>query len=83
MFIVTANDIKTKGISFIYKFLKKNEAVFVTARGKNKYVILSIEEYQRLKQLELEMAIAQAEEDYKEGRYISETAEEHFERLGI
>ncbi|MEJ5173468.1 MAG: type II toxin-antitoxin system prevent-host-death family antitoxin [Hydrogenothermaceae bacterium] len=83
MFTVKANDIKTKGISFIDKFLKKYEVIFVTVRGKNKYVILPIEEYQRLKEAELEKAIAEAEEDYKEGKYISETAEEHFKRLGI
>jgi len=27
--------------------------------------------------------ILQSEKDYKEGRYIEETAEEHFKRLGI
>jgi hypothetical protein len=35
------------------------------------------------KDLELEEAIKNTEKDMKEGKYIVETAEEHFKRLGI
>jgi len=81
--IITANEIKTKGISYINKLMKKYSEIFVSVRGKTKYVILPIEEYERLKEAELEKAIRDAEEDYKQGRYIVETSEEHFKRLGI
>jgi len=81
--IVSANELKTKGISFIEKILKKYKEAFISVRGKPKFVILSIEEYEKLKEAELEKIIREAEQDYKEGRFIKETAEEHFKRLGI
>jgi len=81
--ILTANDIKTKGISFVEKLIKKYNEVFITVRGKKKFVILPIEEYEKLKEAELEKIIREAEEDYKQGRIIKESAEEHFKRLGI
>ena len=81
--ILTANDIKTKGISFVEKLIKKYNEVFITVRGKKKFVILPIEEYERLKEAELEKIIREAEEDYNQGRVIKESAEDHFKRIGI
>ncbi len=81
--ILTANDIKTKGISFVEKLIKKYNEVFITVRGRKKFVILPIEEYERLKEAELEKIIREAEEDYNQGRVIKESAEEHFKRIGI
>jgi len=81
--IITANEIKTKGISYISKLIDKYNEIFISVRGKKKFVILPIEEYERLKEAELEKAIRDAEKDYEEGRFIVETAEEHFKRLGI
>lgn len=81
--IITANDIKTKGVAYISKLIDKYKEVFVSVRGKKKFVILPIDEYERLREIELEKAIQDAEKDYKEGRFIVETSEEHFKRLGI
>ncbi len=81
--ILTANDIKTKGISLVEKLIKKYNEVFITVRGKKKFVILPIEEYERLKEAELEKIIREAEEDYNQGRVIKESAEDHFKRIGI
>jgi len=81
--IVTANELKRRGISYIAQLLEKFENVFVSVRGKKKYVILKVEEYERLKEIELERAIKEAEQDLKEGKFTVETAEEHFKRLGI
>ena len=81
--IVTANEIKTKGISFIEKLIKKYNEIFITVRGKKKFVVLTIADYERLKEAELEKIIKDAENDYKSGKIIKETAEEHFKRLNI
>ncbi|MGA1861427.1 type II toxin-antitoxin system prevent-host-death family antitoxin [Deferribacter thermophilus] len=81
--ILSANELKIKGISFVEKLIKKYNEVFITVRGKKKFVILPIEEYEKLKEAELEKIIKEAEEDYKKGKYIKETAEEHFKRLSI
>jgi PHD/YefM family antitoxin component YafN of YafNO toxin-antitoxin module len=80
---ISANTIKTKGISFINKFIKNKNEVIVSVRGKKKYVILPIEEYEHIRDLEIEQAIKQAEDDYNNNKYIAESAEEHFKRIGV
>jgi len=80
---ISANTIKTKGISFINKFIKNKDKVIVSVRGKRKYVILPIEEYEHIRDLEIEQAIKQAEDDYNNNSYIAESAEEHFKRIGV
>ena len=80
---ISANTIKTKGISFINKFIKNKDKVIVSVRGKRKYVILPIEEYEHIRDLEIEQAIKQAEDDYNNNKYIAESAEEHFKRIGV
>ena len=81
--VITAKELKRRGISFVSQLLEKWDSVYVSVRGNRKFVILKAEEYERLKELELEKAIRDAEKDLEEGRYIVETAEEHFKRLGI
>ena len=81
--IITANELKTKGVSFLEKLLKKYKEAYISVRGKPKFVVLPIEEYEKLKEAELEKIIREAEEDYKAGRFIKETAEEHFKKLKI
>jgi prevent-host-death family protein len=81
--IITANELKTKGISLVENLIKQTGEVFVSVRGKKKFVILPVEEYEKLKEAELVSIINQAEKDYEEGRYVVETAEEHFKRLGL
>lgn len=81
--VITTNELKRKGISYVSRLLEKCENLFVSVRGKRKYVILRVEDYEKLKELELENAIREAEKDLKEGKYIVETADNHFKRLGV
>jgi prevent-host-death family protein len=81
--IVTANDLKVKGVAYLESLARKYKEIFITVRGKNRLVVLPVEEYERLKEADLEMAIREAEEDYKKGKYVAESAEQHFQRLGI
>ena len=81
--IVTANDLKIKGVSYLESLVRKYKEIFITVRGKNSLVVLPIEEYERLKEADLEMAIREAEDDYRKGKYVAESAEQHFKRLGI
>ena len=81
--IVTANDLKIKGVSYLESLSRKYKEIFITVRGKNRLVVLPVEEYERLKEADLEMAIREAEDDYRKGKYVAESAEQHFKRLGI
>ena len=81
--IITANDLKVKGVSYLDGLTKKYREIFISVRGKNRMVVLPIEEYERLKEADLEMAVREAEADYNKGKYVSESAEKHFKRIGI
>lgn len=81
--IISANDIKTKGLLNIEKIIKDGNEVFISKRGKTKFVLLSLEEYERLKEADIFKAIIDAETDYKKGKFIIESSEEHFKRLDI
>lgn len=78
---ISANDLKVKGITAIDALAEGSEGIVVTVRGKEKYIILPIEEYNQLRELELEAAIREAREDIEAGRYVAGTVEEHLSRL--
>ncbi len=77
MRVVNANDIKKKGITAACD----DDETIITVRGKPRYVVLTLEKYQSLSEAELTMAVAEAQQDYKAGRYVVESVEEHFKRI--
>ncbi|MBN2874023.1 MAG: type II toxin-antitoxin system Phd/YefM family antitoxin [Spirochaetales bacterium] len=79
---VTANDLKTKGVNFLDEISRESDGVIITVRGKEKYVILPIEEYNQLREYELDAAIRDARADIEANRYQTGTVEEHLERIG-
>jgi hypothetical protein len=79
--IVTANELKTKGISAVEANAKKGLETIVTVRGKEKYIILSIEEFNHLRDCELTNALIETEEDVKKGKYNKGTIEDHIKRI--
>ncbi|WP_019895543.1 hypothetical protein [Hydrogenovibrio halophilus] len=79
--IVNANDVKTKGVSFLGKMLQKADELVINVRGKNKYVVLDIERYQAFRQNELDLAYLQAMQDKQAGNYKVQTAEDHIKEL--
>ena len=79
--IISANDVKTKGVTFLGKLLKNADELIINVRGKNKYVVLDIERYEAFRRQELDLAHLLAMQDAKEGRYKAQTAKEHAEEL--
>ncbi|WP_044410429.1 prevent-host-death protein [Thiomicrospira microaerophila] len=79
--IVSANEIKTKGVSFFSKLLETADELIINVRGKNKYVVLDMARYQQFRQQELDLAHMLAMQDIKEGRYKVQTAKEHANEL--
>lgn len=78
---ITANDLKTKGVTILDKESSEGTEVIVTVRGKNKYVIIPIEKYNYLRECELEAALAEAETDIKKGKFVKESVEKHVKRI--
>ena len=78
---ITANDLKVKGITAIDELVPDNDGVIITVRGKEKYVVLSIEEYNQFRELELDAAIQEAKRDIALGRFHSDSVAAHLGRV--
>ena len=78
---ITANELKTKGVSVIEKAIASDKEAVITVRGKSKYVVISMEEYNHLREYELEAAIAESKKDLIEGNFHEGSIEDHIKRI--
>jgi len=81
MAVVTANELKTKGIASIEQLLQGAQEVIISVRGKPRYVVMDIAQYHHLRECELDAALAQARADLAAGRFVQESPEAHLARL--
>ena len=81
MTVVTANELKTKGIASIEQLLQDAQEVIISVRGKPRYVVMDIAHFDYLRERELEAAWAESRADVAAGRYRQESAEDHIARL--
>ncbi len=79
--VITANELKTKGISILDKETSDEMEVIITVRGKNKYVVVPIEKYNYLRECELEAALLDTKTDIKKGKFVKESVEKHIKKL--
>ncbi len=79
--MITANELKIKGIKALEEHLKDQKEIGITVRGKTKYVAMTIEQYDYMRELELAHAYEQVMKDVAQGKYVVETAEEHMSRV--
>ncbi|BBU70474.1 hypothetical protein ICHIJ1_03930 [Fluviibacter phosphoraccumulans] len=78
---ISANELKTRGIAAIEQALAEQPEAIVSVRGKDRFVVLEMAQYQRLRECELEVALAEARADVAAGRVVRESAEAHLARL--
>lgn len=78
---LTANDIKVKGVSAIEAALQGHAEATITVRGKDKYVVMDVAQYNYLRECEIEAALAQTQADYSSGRFVKQSADEHIAKL--
>jgi len=69
-------DLRNRGVKAIEEEISKNGIATLSYRGKPKYVILDIEDYDKLREIELIMAYEKAKEDIKKGSAEIVTNEE-------
>ena len=79
--IVTANELKTKGISRLDEITASGEEAIISVRGKHRYVVLTMEQYNYLRECELEAALVETRDDLKAGNVVEESVEEHLARI--
>lgn len=78
---LTANDLKTKGISAIEVILANQPEAMISVRGKERFVVMGVAQYHYLRECELDAALAQSRADIAAGRFVAETADQHMARL--
>ena len=83
MDVITANELKTRGVASIDAALKGQDEVTISVRGRERYVVMEMETYNRLRVCELEAALYQARREVIEGKGIEESVDDHLERLKI
>lgn len=79
--MITANDIKIRGVKAIEEAMAQDDRLEISVRGRVKYVVLKAEDYEDLRLAEMEIAYQRAAKDIEEGQYTIESAEKHMERL--
>jgi hypothetical protein len=78
---VVANDLKIKGIKAIEEALLGQLEASVSVRGQVKYVVMSQQHYQYLRECELEAALAESKSDLAVGHFVKETVAQHIKRI--
>lgn len=81
MSTITANQLKTKGVSIIESKLAGENELVITVRGKEKYVVMDMQQYNYLRECELDVALQETKADYQNGKFTTESVEEHIKRI--
>ncbi len=81
MLSIAANDLKTRGIAAIEACLAQQSEAVISVRGKQRYVVMPMEQYNFLRECELDAALAQSRADIAAGRFSTQTAQEHFAEI--
>lgn len=81
MSVISANELKTRGISIVESQLEESDEAIITVRGKEKYVIMDVEKYNKIREYELEIALLEARSAVANGSVISESVDDHMKRV--
>lgn len=81
MFTVTANDLKVRGVPLLDEAMNSHGEAVITVRGQAKYVVMPIDAYEHLRELELDAALMEAKRDVAAGRTTIDSVAEHIKRI--
>lgn len=81
MSVLTANDLKTKGIAAIEAVLAETPEAIVSVRGKDRYVVMELAQYHYLRECELASALAETRADMAAGRFVKQTPAAHVKKI--
>jgi hypothetical protein len=74
---IAANDLKTRGIAAIEASLAHSPEATISVRGKERFVVMPMEQYHFFRECELELALLQTRSDIAYGTFRAQTADEH------
>ena len=78
---ISANTLKTQGVSAIAEALADATEAVVSVRGKDRFVVMEVEQYHYLRECELAAALAESQADIAAGRFVQESVDAHMQRL--
>jgi hypothetical protein len=78
--MITANDLKLRGVKAIEENLNTHQELGITVRGKMKYIILTIEQYEKMRNAELELSYNEIINEIEKGEYTT-SIEDHIKEL--
>ncbi|MEP6483303.1 MAG: hypothetical protein ABJB01_02555 [Rudaea sp.] len=78
---ISANSLKTQGISAIADALAVAPEAMVSVRGKDRFVVMDVAHYHYLRECELAAALAESQADLAAGRFVKESVAAHMKRL--
>jgi len=78
---LTDNELKARGVLAVEEGLKHDDELVISVGGQHRFVVMDIEKYNHLRELELAAAVDEAKAGYSAGHYITETVAEHMQRV--
>ena len=78
---IAANELKTRGVTSIEQALAEDAEAIISVRGQDRYVVMDMREYNRLRVCELEAALYETRQQLATGEYVEESVDEHLARL--
>jgi len=78
---IAANELKTRGVSSIEKALQDDDEATISVRGQERYVVMDMKEYNRLRVCELDAALYETRKQVADGDFVEESVDEHLARL--
>jgi PHD/YefM family antitoxin component YafN of YafNO toxin-antitoxin module len=78
---LSANELNTKGMSAIESALANQSEISISVESVPKFVVISAEHYNYLRECEFTAAIAETKADIEAGRFVMGSAEEHLARI--
>jgi hypothetical protein len=81
MIRISANELKVKGVSALENILRDEDEAIISVRGENKYVIIDLKRYDKIREYELDIALLEAKADIANNRVIKESVAAHMKRV--
>lgn len=81
MSTLSAAEFKRRGVSALIPALSQDGEAIITVHGKSRYVVMTLEKYDSLRESELAQAVRETRADYKAGRIADTTIKGHIQRI--
>ena len=78
---LSANELNIKGVNAIELALANQSEISISVEDVPKFVVISAEHYNYLRECELTAAITETKADIEAGRFVTCSSEEHLARI--